>query len=308
MFLLSEADHIDSGYNFVWFDDPGLPWPKGDEIDVKLIETATATFDAASYATAEGDSFDVTVTLGDSFANTLTLPIVVTHNGGADAADYSGIPATLVFAAGETEKTFTVTIVNDNLDDDGESLTLSFGEESHIKSGGANETATIRITPTLVSNTAQGSDSDATYTSDHGRAFTTGANASGYTVTGVAIISEDPNDDAIDLQICEVDSDGDPTTTCTDLTAPDSFARGPLVFKVPAGSTLTLAAGTTYMVVFKAPGAWEVRVDANSSDDEDSSSPSRLVNSRLIPVEQRRQLARRQQRQIASHRHPGHSQ
>ena len=270
VFLLSEADHIDSGYNFVWFDDPGLPWPKGDEIDVKLIETATATFDAATYAKAEGDSFDVTVTLGDSFLNTLTLPIVVAGNGGADAADYSGIPESLVFAPGDTEKTFTVTIEDDNIDDYGESLTLSFGEESHIRSGGANETATITITQTLVSNTAQGSDSDANYTSDHGQAFTTGYNLTGYTVTGVTIISEDAQGDDIDLQVCEVDGNGLPTTACTDLTAPASFAAGPLTFNAPTGSTLT--AGTTYMVVFKTPGGDQVEVDATTSDDEDSSS------------------------------------
>ena len=269
VFLLSEADLISGGYYFRW-NDPGLTWAEGDKIDVKLIETATATFDAATYAKAEGDSFDVTVTLGDSFVNTLTLPIVVADNGGADAADYSGIPENLVFAPGDTENTFTVTIEDDNIDDYGESLILSFGEESHIRSGGANETATITITQTLVSNTAQGSDSDASYTSDHGQAFTTGYNLPGYTVTGVTIISEDAQGDDIALQVCEVDGNGHPTTACTDLTAPASFAAGPLTFNAPAGSTLT--AGTTYMVVFKTPGGDPVQVDATTSDDEDSSS------------------------------------
>ena len=145
VFLLSDADFIASqGYLFRWFY-LDLLWAEGDELDVKLIETATATFDAATYTKTEGDSFVVTVTLGDSFANPLTLPIVVAGNGGADAADYTGIPENLVFAPGETVKTFTVTIVDDEIDDDGESLTLSFGDP-HIKSGGANETATIVIT------------------------------------------------------------------------------------------------------------------------------------------------------------------
>ena len=269
VFLLSEADRISGGYYFRW-NDPGLTWAEGDKIDGKLIETATATFDAATYAKAEGDSFDVTVTLGDSFVNTLTLPIVVADNGGADAADYSGIPENLVFAPGDTEKTFTVTIEDDNIDDYGESLILSFGEESHIRSGGANETATITITQTLVSNTAQGSDSAASYISDHGQAFTTGYNLTGYTVTGVTIISEDAQGDDIALQVCEVDGNGLPTTACTDLTPPASSAAGPLTFNAPAGSTLT--AGTTYMVVFKTPGGDQVHVDATTSDDEDSSS------------------------------------
>ena len=144
LFLLSEVASSSRRYRFQW-SDPHLPWAAGDEIDVKLIETATATFDAATYTKAEGDSFDVTVTLGDSFANTLTLPVVVTGSGGADAADYSGIPENLVFAPGETVKTFTVTIVDDIRDEEGESLTLSF-DDPHIKSGGTNETATVTIT------------------------------------------------------------------------------------------------------------------------------------------------------------------
>ena len=145
VFLLSEADSISFNGRYFEWDTPGLTWAEGDELDVKLIETATATFDAASYTKTEGDSFDVTVTLGDSFVNTLTLPIVVAGNGGADAADYSGIPENLVFAPGETVKTFTVTIVDDEIDDDDESLTLSF-TDPHVRSGGTNETATIVIT------------------------------------------------------------------------------------------------------------------------------------------------------------------
>ena len=145
VFLLSEADSISFDGRYFKWDDPDLTWAEGDEIDVKLIETATATFDAASYAKTEGDSFDVTVTLGDSFVSTLTLPIVVAGNGGADATDYTGIPENLVFAPGQTVKTFTVTIVDDEIDDDDESLTLSF-TDPHVRSGGTNETATIVIT------------------------------------------------------------------------------------------------------------------------------------------------------------------
>ena len=145
LFPLSEADTNVGGYHYAYYV-PGVTWAEGDEIDVKLIETATATFDAVSYTKTEGDNFDVTVTLGDSFENTLTLPIVVAHNGGATEADYSISPEELVFAPGETSKTFSVTLVDDSRDEEGESLTISFGEEHHIKPGGTNETATITIT------------------------------------------------------------------------------------------------------------------------------------------------------------------
>ena len=143
VFLLSAADVSSDGEYFQW-NNPGLTWAENDEIELKIIETATATFDAARYAKTEGDSFDVTVTLGASFENTLTLPIVVTHTGGATDADYSGIPENLVFMPGDTQKTFTVTIIDDSADDDDESLMLSFSDP-HIRSGGTNEQATIAI-------------------------------------------------------------------------------------------------------------------------------------------------------------------
>ena len=46
-----------AGYASIWRDDDlGLTWAEGDEIDVKIIETATSTFDAATYDESEGDS------------------------------------------------------------------------------------------------------------------------------------------------------------------------------------------------------------------------------------------------------------
>ena len=71
---------------------------------------------------------------------------------------------------------------------------------------------------TLVTNQLQTPDINATYDSDHGQAFTTGSETNGYTVTSVTIRSEDPNNDPIPLQICEVDDNTHPTADCWDLT------------------------------------------------------------------------------------------
>ena len=144
VFHLSEADTGSGGLAF-WWTNPGFTWSDGDIVQIRLIENATASFDMASYTANEGDSFDVTVTLSDSFENTRTLPVVVTPNGEATEADYSVSPEELVFAPGETEKTFSVTLVDDTIDDDDETLTLSI-DEPHIKSGGTNDTATVNIT------------------------------------------------------------------------------------------------------------------------------------------------------------------
>ena len=144
VFHISEADTGFSGTAF-WWTNPGFTWSDGQSVQIKLIENATASFDMASYTANEGDSFEVTVTLSDSFENTRTLPVVVTPNGGATEPDYSISPEELVFAPGEIEKTFSVTLVDDTIDDDDETLTLSI-DEPHIKSGGTNDTATVNIT------------------------------------------------------------------------------------------------------------------------------------------------------------------
>ena len=124
----------------------------------------------------------------------------------------------------------------------------------------------------LVSNLSQTANQNATYSRDHGQAFTTGNNSTGYSVTSVTIVSEDPNNDAIPLQICEVDGSVHPTTVCTDLTPPSSYPQGNLTYTVPTTTPLTLDADTTYMLVFKAPPSTLLRVAATSSDGEDAAS------------------------------------
>ena len=59
-----------------------------------------------------------------------------------------------------------------------------------------------------------------------------------------------------------------PTSSCTTLTAPASFAVGTLVFTDPASTTL--AANTTYSLLITSPGGENVLLAATSSDDEDS--------------------------------------
>ena len=139
-----------------------------------------------------------------------------------------------------------------------------------LDGGGASYAQSTAVN--LVSNTEQGDDQQANYDRDHGQAFTTGLNTTGYTVTSVQMISEDAQGDDIGLKICAVDTDTDPTDVCTDLTAPSSFEMGPLTFTAPASPALTLTASTTYMVVFTTPGGETVFVDSTSSDDEDASS------------------------------------
>ena len=62
----------------------------------------------------------------------------------ASNSDYSGIPASLTFNPGDTEKTFTAT--HDTVDDDDESVKLSFGALPQQVSDGTTVEATVNIT------------------------------------------------------------------------------------------------------------------------------------------------------------------
>ena len=92
----------------------------------------TVTFGASSYTASEdGAEAIVTVRLSAAPEREVVIPLTAAAAGGATAegapgADYAGIPASLTFAAQETEQTFTVTATDDGVDD-GESVTLGFG-------------------------------------------------------------------------------------------------------------------------------------------------------------------------------------
>ena len=126
----------------------------------------------------------------------------------------------------------------------------------------------------LVSNARQGDDADTSITTDHSQAFTVGSIERPYIVHGVTMISEDTEGDDLALQICGADSNGNPTTTCTDLTAPDSSAAGSLFFTAPTDPVLALTSGANYAVVFKTPGGESVVLDSTESNGEDTSSLS----------------------------------
>ena len=204
--LEEQGSEIYSAY--VW-PTTGVRWRDGDRILIKIVEMpVTATFDAATYAEDEGGSFEVTVTLGGAFeGKTVTLPLTVTGAGGATSADYSGVPSELVFAPGETSKTFTVELTDDDVDDDDESVTLSFGTlPSTLKDGGDHETATVAI-----------GDDDDPYVGVEFGAATYSADEGG-TVTVTVTLSADP-ERTVAIPLTGTGQDG---ATAADFSVPSS--------------------------------------------------------------------------------------
>ena len=94
-----------------------------DDDDVPV----TVSFGSSAYAVVEGNTVAVKVKLSADPERTVEVPITVTTTDGADSADYSGVPASVVFNSGDTEKTFDFEAIQDTVDDDGERVRLTFG-------------------------------------------------------------------------------------------------------------------------------------------------------------------------------------
>ena len=100
------------------------------------------SFAQPSYSVDEADTVTVTVTLDADPERTVVIPINVDNQNGATPGDYSGVPASVSFSATETSKTFRFAATHDTLDDDDESVKLSFGAmpDERVSEGTPNTT------------------------------------------------------------------------------------------------------------------------------------------------------------------------
>lgn len=113
-------------------------------------------FSAAAYSASEGaGTATVTITRTGNTDNPSTVSYAATA-GTATAADFTAIPATSVsFAAGDTTKTFPVTLANDTDVESAETISLALTGPTGASLGAPN-TATLTVfdnDPTTVTNT-----------------------------------------------------------------------------------------------------------------------------------------------------------
>ena len=124
--------------------------PVAGEVTVNVTDdddpAVTVSFGSASYSVAEGSTTVVEVVLSADPERTVTVPITAAPINGASAADYSGVPASVVFNSGDTEKTFMFAATDDNVDDDGERVRLTFGALPARVSSAAPSQAVVSIT------------------------------------------------------------------------------------------------------------------------------------------------------------------
>ena len=179
-------------------------------------------------------------------------------------------PLTFTASDWDTPQMVTVSAAHDT-DDADESATLILDPSGSDYDSVSSTALTVVVVDddepavTLVSNAGQGDDSSSSTGEDRSQPFTTGAMVA--TLSSVEIISEDSQGNDLAVSVCTVNASNHPTSSCTALTPPSSFAAGTLVF-IDA-SNMTLAANTTYSVLVTSPGG-SVLLDATSSDNEDA--------------------------------------
>ena len=107
----------------------------------------TVTFGASSYTASEGGAAaTVAVDLSTAPSAPVTILLTKAHLGGATEADYSGVPLSVTFTAGQTRRTFTVTATDDSVEDGGERVRLGFRTLPVGFELGARRTATVALT------------------------------------------------------------------------------------------------------------------------------------------------------------------
>jgi hypothetical protein len=105
----------------------------------------TVSFGQSAYTVSEGSSVPVSIQLSREPESIVTVPITVTPEGDATAADYSIDPVNVTFSVGQTVGEFTFSATQDDQDDDGDSVALGVGELPGGVTIGATATSRVSI-------------------------------------------------------------------------------------------------------------------------------------------------------------------
>ena len=113
------------------------------------VPSVNVSFGLASYTVTEGNSITVKVVLSADPERNVSVPLTITSGTGANSDDYSGVPASVDFASGETEKSFIFTAEQDDIDEDSEELTLGFDTLPDSVSTGTTVQAVVTIVDSI---------------------------------------------------------------------------------------------------------------------------------------------------------------
>ena len=105
------------------------------------LSVANAT--AAEPGAGQSATLDFVVTLNRAASGTVTVDYATSDGTATAGADYTAASGTLSFAAGETSKTVSVTVLNDAHDEGSETLTLTLSNATGAVIGDGQATGTI---------------------------------------------------------------------------------------------------------------------------------------------------------------------
>ena len=203
--------------------DYGANGVTADSVKVQVDDdepvTVTVSFSSGSYSAEEGKpATRVTVNLSAEPGRDLAIPIVARGSDGASTDDYVVSAASVSFGSSDKSKSFTVRASNDTVDDDGESVSLSFGALPVGVTASGHTTASVSLVDNdpepevalslLPSTIEEGDSATVTAHLSHpsSEPTTVTVSASGVTVAGGKLT----------IPAGEKDSSGSATLTSTD--------------------------------------------------------------------------------------------
>ena len=225
--------------------------------DDDLTSSVAASYGQASYTVAEGVSVTVTVELSEDPETTVTIPLTTVDQGGASSSDYSGVPSSVVFNAGETSKTFTFTAAADSVDDDGESVKLGFG--------------TLPTSPVTVT-AGTPSESTVTITDDDAPSVTVSYGSATYTVA--------ESDDSTTSDVTE----NEVTVTVTLSADPERTVSIPITAVNQGGASSSDYSGVPASVVFNSGETSATFTFTATSDSVDDDGESVKLGFGTLPT------------------------
>ena len=105
-------------------------------------ESITVSFSTSSFDLTEGSQRLIYVNLTEAPGRTITIPFTFTRNNGCSTSDYR-IPNSVTFGPDDTQEQMLVLTTQDTDDDDGESVTINFGNLPTLVTSSGNTVLNI---------------------------------------------------------------------------------------------------------------------------------------------------------------------
>ena len=112
-------------------------------VSFRVLRPAGLSVEDASAAEETDSTLDFAVTLDRAAAAAITVDYATSDGTATAGSDYTATSGTLTFAAGETAKTVSVPVLDDDLDEGSETLTLTLSNASGATIADATATGTI---------------------------------------------------------------------------------------------------------------------------------------------------------------------